>query len=256
VKVAQASVALHGAPMGIGFDVDQKMGTDKHVFCILGPHLSYYYGDIVITFKQDIMFHPDTYFSIQARTSFNSGRTYKNRPWITDPNTHEKRVEDFHHSKLHCSVPRYEHAAATELVALTGKNTQSMDVDLNAVIQQWKSVDSHDRFEGHLPQLIPLDYVDCVYMPKNVFGFLTAEAQQSAKNMFKNSLVTSDHVVDLSLIQPGKTVLLDTTRTPYLKFILDQIDEKIQQRMNTPRISRGIVLHKANISVERKIDTI
>jgi uncharacterized protein (TIGR02452 family) len=242
VKIAQASIKLHSSPMGIGFGVDEKMGTDKHVFSILGPHLGYYYGDIVITFKQEIMFHPDANFSIQAATSFNSGRTYDNRPWVTNPGTDKKCVEDFHRSKLHCSVPRYELAAATELVALTGKSKKSMNVDLDAVIARWMKVDSHDTFESHLPQLIPLDYVDCVYMPKNVFESLTPEAQQSAKGAFKDSLILTPHVIDLSLIKPGATVTLDSTRVPYQKLILNKIDEKIQQRIKTPRISRGIVI--------------
>jgi hypothetical protein len=243
VKIAQASIALHNAPMGIRFNVDQKMGTDKHVFSILGPHLNYRYGDIVIVFKPEIMFHPDANFSTQAATSFYSGRTYNNRPWATDPGTEKKRIEDFHSSKLHCSVPRYEHAAATELIALTGKDAKSMDVDLNAVIQRWYNVDSHHVFEGHLPQLIPIDYVDCVYMPKNVFESLTPEAQQSAKETFKNSLIITNHVVDLTLIQPNGTIVsLDETRKPYLQYIVQQHLEKIQQRMNTPRISRGIVI--------------
>jgi hypothetical protein len=188
------------------------------------------------------MFHPDANVSIQAATSFNSGRTYINRPWVKDSGTPEKRVEDFHRAKLHCSVPRYENAAATELVALTGKDTQSMDVNLNAILHRWKSVDSHDTFEAHLPQLIPLDYVDCVYMPKNIFESLTPEAQKSTKELFKKSLIIWNDDVDLSLLKPGSTAPLDATRKLYLKFILDQLDEKIQKRIDTPRISRGIVI--------------
>ena len=155
VKIAWASNSLHGTPMGIGFDADEKMGTDKHVFSILSPHYGHYYGDIIITFRQEIRFHPDTNFSVQAATAFHSGRTYQQRPW----------VQHFNKSKLHCSVPRYEHAAATELIAMTGKEKRSMNVHLDAVCQRWKSVDSLFLFEAHLPQLIPLDYIDCVYMP-------------------------------------------------------------------------------------------
>ena len=240
VKIAQASIALHGAPMGIGFGVDEKMGTDKHIFSILGPHYGYYYGDIIITFKQEIMFHPDANFSIQAATSFSSGRTYKQRPWIKDQGTDETHVEDFHNSKLHCSVPRYEYAAATELMALSGKDKQSMDVNLSDVIQRWINADSHFVFEGHLPQLIPLDYIDCVYIPQNVFQSLSPETQQSAKNAFHSLIITS-HTIDPS-ITPTMNTPLDPSRIPYQKHVLDKIDEKIKERMNKPRISRGIVI--------------
>ena len=242
IKTAQASISLHGAPMGIGFDVDERMETDRHVFSILGPHRGYYYGDIVVSFKQEIMFHPDSNFSVQAATSFNSGRTYTNRSWATDPAAPEKRVKDFHRAKLHCSVPRYEYAAATELAAITGKDIQSMNVDLNHVLHRWKNADSHETFEGHLPQLIPLDYVDCVYMPINVFDSLSPEAQQSTNELFKDSLIIYPQTVNLNLIKPGSTVPLDETRKPYLKFIIDQLEQRIHERMNRPQISRGIII--------------
>ena len=90
--------------------------------------------------------------------------------WVKDLGTGSKHVEDFHNSKLHCSVPRYEYAAATEIIASTGMKNKSMNVTLNDVIQRWMNVDSHQVFESHLPQLIPLNYVDRIYMPKNIFS--------------------------------------------------------------------------------------
>ena len=253
IKIAQASIKLLAAPMGIGYNVDEKMGTDKHVFSILGPHLGYYYGDIVITFKQEIMFHPDANFSIQAGTKFHSGKTYVDRPWAEDRVTEETHIEDFHSSKLHCSVPRYEHAAGMELTALTGKNKKSMNVSLDDVKDRWMKVDSHDVFESHLPQLIPLDYVDCVYIPKNLFESLSHEAQQSAKGAFRDSLVITPHDIDLNLLKAGGTVPLDPTRKPYLEYILGKIDEKIQQRMKTPQISRGVVITVPGSKFEEQI---
>ncbi|CAM4829677.1 unnamed protein product [Rotaria magnacalcarata] len=242
VKIAQASIELMKHPMGIGFDVDEKMGTDKHIFSILGPHLGYYYGDIVITFKQEIMFHPDANFSMQAGTSFHSARIYKLRPWLTEPNSEDQRIEDFHKAKLHCSYPRYEYAAATELVAFTGRDKKSMNMDIDAVLQQWIEVDSHFVFESHLPQLIPLDYIDKVYIPKNIFELLTNEAKQSAKETFKNSLIIADYTLDLSLIKTGAMPQLDATRKPYLQYIIGQINQTIEERMAAPHISRGFVI--------------
>ncbi|CAF0966811.1 unnamed protein product [Adineta ricciae] len=228
--------------MGIGYEVDTKLGTDQHVFSILGPHYGSYYGDIVITFKQEIMFHPDANFSIQAGTGFYSDKAYLHRPWWKDPNDENQRINCFHSAKLHCSVPRYESAAAIELIAVTSKSQKSMDTSLDTIIQQWTAVDSHFVFEGHLPQLIPLDYIDNVYMPKNLFQALSAPAQHSARAVFKEALILTDHVIDLNLIQPGKPVPLDSTRKPYLAFTLEQNLEKIKQRMAAPQISRGIVI--------------
>ena len=241
-KIVLASIELGTHLAGIGFDVDKKLGTDKHVFSILGPHCGTYYGDIVITFKQELMFHPDANVSIHAGTGFCSGRVYVFRPWWSDPTAEEKRIEHFHHSKLHCSYPRYEYAAAAELIASTGKNKQTMDVDLDSIIRQWKQVDSHFVFEGHLPPLIPLDYIENVYMPKNLFESLPIEAQISAKAIFKELLILAEYDVDLSLVKVGATTALDVTRKPYLNFIMDRLSKKIDERRRTPHISRGFVI--------------
>ena len=242
IKITQASIKLINTPMGIGYNVDEKMGTDKHIFSILGPHHGFYYGDIVIIFKQEIMRHPDTNFSNQAGTAFHSGRTYKTRNWLTDPVDENKRIEHFHFSKLHCSVPRYEYAAASDIIALTGMYNKSMNVNVEDIIEKWLSVDSHDVFESHLPQLIPLDYIDYVYMPQNLFDSLTHEAQQSARAVFKDNLILTNHVIDLSVVNPGGLVPLDSTRKPYLKYILNEITRKIKEKITTSSISRGIVI--------------
>ncbi|UJR07462.1 hypothetical protein I4U23_011751 [Adineta vaga] len=241
-KIADASIKLSKNPPGIKYPVDKKLGTNNHVFSILGPHHGSYYGDIVITFKQEIMFHTDANFSFQAGTGFPSMKIYGHRPWWKDPGTEDKRVEHFHNIKLHCSVPRYEHAAAAELVAVCGMNRKSMDIDLDTVIQQWTSVDSHFVFESHLPQLIPLDYIDNVYMPKNLFQSLSDEAKQSARAVFGSSMILTDHAIDLSLIVPGNLVPQDATRKPYLNFVIEKNLEKIKERMDRPQISRGIVI--------------
>ncbi|CAF1005405.1 unnamed protein product [Rotaria sordida] len=221
-KIVVASIELSTHLAGIGFDVDKKLGTDKHVF--------------------KLMFHPDANFSFQAGTSFHSGRVYSFRPWWTDPTSEDERIEHFHHSKLHCSYPRYEYAAAAELVACAGKTKQTMDVDLDSIIRQWNQVDSHYVFEGHLPPLIPLDYIENVYIPKNLFESLPKEAQISAKKIFQESLIRAEYDVDLSLIKPGTTIPLDPTRRPYLKYILEKLSQKIDERIKTPHISRGFVI--------------
>ncbi|CAF5053748.1 unnamed protein product, partial [Rotaria socialis] len=99
-------------PTGIKYETDKALGTDKHVFSILGPHLGHYYGDIILVFKSEVMLHPDANFSPQAGTSFASGSTFKHRPWVKDPGTEPERIKCFHESKLHCAVPGYEYAAA------------------------------------------------------------------------------------------------------------------------------------------------
>ncbi|CAF1478157.1 unnamed protein product, partial [Didymodactylos carnosus] len=110
-----------------------------------------------------------------------------------------------------------------------------------------------DQTLGTDKQLIPLDYVDCVYMPKNVFETFTPEAQQLANITFNKSLIITDHQVNLSLIVPGNTIALDGTRQPYQKSVLQQICEKIEQITNSPHISRDIVITAPGSKFEEHI---
>ncbi|CAF4577394.1 unnamed protein product, partial [Didymodactylos carnosus] len=130
------------------------------VFSILGPHTGQYYGDIVIVFKHELMLHPDANFTVQAATTFNSGITHKFRPWLQNPGKQEERWKQFHSSKLHCSIEGYEYSAALELMATTGLEKKTIQVELEDIIKRWLIVDSHHVFEAHLPQLIPLNYID------------------------------------------------------------------------------------------------
>ncbi|CAF1401512.1 unnamed protein product [Adineta steineri] len=250
VKIAQASIKLNANPTGIRYHVDKKLGTDQHVFGVLGPNLGHYYGEIVITFKQEIMFHPDANFSIQAATKFHSRATYSHRPWTRDPGNDGKRIEHFHSSRLHCSVHGYEYAAASELIALTGADRKSMNVSIEAILDRWINVDSHELFEAHLPQLIPLDYIDRVYIPKNVFESLSPEAQQSAKGAFKDSLMIS--IYESDEIKQG-TTLKEILDLPYQKYVFEQHCEAIRDQMNKPNISRGIVITVAASEFEEHV---
>jgi hypothetical protein len=248
-RITEASIKIVKNPTGIGYDVDKIMETDKHVFSILGPH----YGDIVIVFKREIMFHPDTNFSVQAATRFHSANIYSDCPWAKDRGSEAEHVKDFHNAKLHCSVPRYENAAATELVASTGFNNKSMNVTLEDVIEHWIDMEAHQVFECHLPQLIPLDYIDRVYIPQNMFDALSRESQQSARGAFKDSLIITPHELDLSVVKKGGMVKLDSTREPYLDYIVDQIKGRINEIMKTPHHSRGIVITVPGSRFEKHI---
>jgi uncharacterized protein (TIGR02452 family) len=119
IEIAKASLRLHANPTGIGYKPDESFGTNNHVFSILGPNLGHYYGDIFIVFTHELMFHPDSNFSIQAATTFGqSGNAYRHRPWLRDPGTIKDRIQHYHWTKLHCSIPGYEYAAGMELMAL------------------------------------------------------------------------------------------------------------------------------------------
>lgn len=242
VDIAAASWNLHNTPTGLKYPPDKELGTDKHVFSILGPHLGHYYGDIFLIFKSKVMLHPDANFSPQAATSFSSGSTFAHRSWVKDPGANPARVTCFHQSKLHCSIPGYEYAAAAELIAVTGSQKKTMDVDLKTILHRWKKVDSHQVFEAHLPQLVPLDYVEEIYIPKNLFASLTPAAQESAKKIFRRSLHITDHEINLAATGGGGSQPSDKSRADYQEFVINKLIEKFEKGINHSRQFRGTVI--------------
>ncbi|MCP6088280.1 hypothetical protein NL334_27255, partial [Klebsiella pneumoniae] len=56
--IAEASLSLASSPTGIQYGVDKKLGTDRHVFSILGYNTGHY-GDAMVHLKPEIMLHPD-----------------------------------------------------------------------------------------------------------------------------------------------------------------------------------------------------
>jgi hypothetical protein len=240
-EISEASLQLHSNPTGIGFTPDQNFGTNKHVFGVLGPHTGYYYGDIIIIFRRELMYHPDSNFSIQAATTFGqSMNAYKWRPWLTDPGSPQARIEHFHRNKLHCSIQGYENAAAYELIALTGlKNKSTIDVDLNLIKQRWLTIDSHCVFEAHLPQLIPLDYIERVYIAQTTFDSLSNFAQQSAKTIFGDALCITPHQIDVNIKPAGLHKPLDPTRIPYQSFVVNDMCQRIEKQSNDLPLIQG-----------------
>ncbi|UJR11378.1 hypothetical protein I4U23_015558 [Adineta vaga] len=196
IEIAQSSIKLHSHPAGIGHLPDKALGNDKLVFSILGPHLGHYYGDIIIVFKREILHHPDANYSIQAATSFASGNAYKWRPWLgTDSCDLTERIKHYHRTKLHASVPGYDYATALELIALTNlrKKSTSMDVTLQEILDQWVRTDSHHNIEAHLPQLIPFDYIDHIFIPKNLFDALSENTLKTMDALFKHCTTPVSH---------------------------------------------------------------
>jgi hypothetical protein len=227
-QIVQASIKLHSDKAGIGHSGDLTFGTNQQIFSIFGPHTAQYYGDIVIIFKRDIMLHPDSNFTMQAATMYTE-KTYKARPWINDPGSAEGHVKEFNSTKLHCSVPGYDQVAALELMAITGTQKQIMNVDLGSIIFRWKQIDGHQVIEGHLPQLIPLSYIEHIYMPKNVFESLPPEAQKNAQELFAQNLTVTKHVVDLK-VNPMAFSKPDDSRKDYENYVREQMIKSIQHR--------------------------
>ncbi|CAF3831627.1 unnamed protein product [Rotaria sp. Silwood1] len=196
-EIAEGSIKLNSNKSGIGYSVDKKLGTNKAVFSILGPHTGHHYGDVVLIFKREILHHPDANFSLQAATSYFSGNCYEWRPWFgtaPNPKVESTQIDLFHKTKLHPSVPGYEYATALELIAITSHkmNKTPAEIDLDKVIQRWLTVDSHEVIEAHLPPLIPLDYIEQIYMPQSIYKALSENTHNIVDDLFKGCLTLSD----------------------------------------------------------------
>ncbi|CAF2088377.1 unnamed protein product, partial [Rotaria magnacalcarata] len=232
-QVAKASISLHSKKAGLRFARDVELGTNQHVFGILGPHTGHYYGDIVIVFKRELMLHPDTNFTMHAATTYVINQktpvptVYSLSPWYKDPGTPEEHLKLFHSSKLHCSTPGYDEVTALQLMALTGLQKNTIDRDLNNVMRRWVAIDSHRLIEAHLPQLIPLSYIDHVYMPKNVFASLTPDAQAQVKEIFPYSHKITRDIVDLN-IEMMAFSKPDPSRVKYQEYIIEQLQPDLR----------------------------
>jgi hypothetical protein len=238
-EIARASVKLHMNPSGIGFSKDKELETDKSVFSILGPNLGHYYGDVIIVFKRDILHHPDTNFCVQAATSFASGSAFVLRPWLgTDPVSLEERVKLYHRSKLNALVPGYEYAAALELIAFTSFDLKlnSMNIDLDKILKRWLNVDAHLTVEGHLPQLIPLSYIDHVYIPKNFYNSFNDDVRRAIHANFKRNFTTVPFDGDPNQPRgPHTPVPKSKSRADYQDFVVKELLKQYsEQRAHPP----------------------
>jgi hypothetical protein len=158
---------------------------------------------------------------------------YKWRPWLKDPGTPETRVEHFHRNKLHCSIEGYENAAAHELIALSGlKSKSTAGIDLDTIKHRWLNIDPHCVFEAHLPQLIPLDYIDRVYIAQTTFDSLSNFAKELSKIIFGDALCITPHQIDMTIKPAGLHQPLDPTRIPYQSFTVDDMFKKVEKISN------------------------
>jgi hypothetical protein len=238
IEIAQASIKLFSNPAGIGHAPDKELGTAKHVFSILGPHQGHYYGDVFIVFKRDILHHPDADFSIQAATTCLSGNAYKWRPWLgSDPGTPEERVKLYHSSKLHASIPGYEYAIALELMAITSNELKlnSMNMDLQTIFKRWLGTDSHRTIEAHLPQLIPLDYIDHIYIPQNIYNSLNAQTRRAIDAVFKYSISVTPHQGDANQeMGPFRPMPTSKERADYQSYVVDELLKQYNRDVKNP----------------------
>ena len=156
---------------GIGFCRDKELGTDHHVFSIVGPHFGNYFGEILIVLEQSVMCHPDFNMTPCAGTSFASGRAKIFNTWLP-----KSDVEEFHKCKLNAGIRGWRSVMASALAhaCATARGKQNMaHVNKDDLLMFMMDIDSHCIIEGHLPPLLPLKgYAAKIVMPGSMYDQL------------------------------------------------------------------------------------
>ena len=163
---------------GLNFSIDQIMQTNHTVFTIVGPHHYERYGggEVVFVMRKAIMQHPDFYMTPCASHSFNTGKYLNDRkPFMGEfkPIKNEN-IGDYFKEKFNIIDPRWSEAAAKEFIcrALVHSKksiTAASSVTLDGVREYWGVINPHEVIEGHLPSLVPMDYVEHVIVMKSAY---------------------------------------------------------------------------------------
>ena len=113
--------------------------------------------------------------------------------------------------------------------------SKSMDVRLDSIIQRWLHIDSHRAIEVHLPQLIPLDYIDHIYMPQSIFDSLSPSSRQSINAVFKHCIDITPHTVPAGDPRaPHIPKPENKEREKYQKYVLDHLLERFKRNAENP----------------------
>ena len=171
------SKLIDNAP-GINHDSDEIMRTNHIVFSIVGPHY-HNYGDteVVFVMRKTIMWHPDFYMTPGAATSFRKCHYHMGRePWMGPSKPADGgAMDDYFTEKFSLIDPRWSEAAAKDFIFRTlnvefkRPITEASMVTLDMLRQYWSKVNAHAVIEGHLPSLVPLDYVEHIIIQKSAY---------------------------------------------------------------------------------------
>ena len=236
MEFADTSIKFHSNSTDLSDESDKALGIDKFVSSILGPHLDPQCGDIIIVFKREILHHPDANFSMQSATSFITGNVYQSRPWLgKSPRSTDERIKNYHETKLHAAVSGYDYAAAIDLIATTNlhSGTKTMNIDLEQILDQWNNDDLQYNIEAHLPQLIPLDYIDHIYIPKNIYDKLSDSARKEADAVFSDGRMTivPQSGEGNSQRRGGSSRTNMTLESEYQNVVIKELRERYKQEM-------------------------
>ncbi|CAF1474871.1 unnamed protein product [Adineta steineri] len=220
------------ADLSFQLQSNQFFRQDKTIYSTLGSHLDERYGDIFIVFKREILHHPDANFSIQTAASFTNGQTFDRCSWFGPrPNTINERSELYNQSKLHASIPGYEYAAALQLIATTScsLNISPKSIDLQTILYDWTQTHSYEGIEANLPPLIPISYIDRIYIPLEIFRLLSSDAHSLIDSFFKDRItaIPYDGTTNPQMRPHGSQ---SKFRAIYQETVIKQLNARFSQR--------------------------
>ena len=188
---------MHGASLrGIGCQQDRELGTDKHVFSIVGPHFGQHYGNILIVLEQTVLHHPDFNMTPCAGTSFASGNAKKFNTWLEKCD-----AQEFHRCKLNAGIQGWRSVMASALARACAQERQIefTEVTVKEMLAFLCTADSHCLIEGHLPPLLPLKgYAEKIVMEKSTYECLSFSEKNQVLELLQGN-VARLHVVDRHL---------------------------------------------------------
>ncbi|CAF4269689.1 unnamed protein product, partial [Adineta steineri] len=180
----------------------------------------------------EILHHPDANFSIQTAASFTNGQTFDRCSWFGPrPNTINERSELYNQSKLHASIPGYEYAAALQLIATTScsLNISPKSIDLQTILYDWTQRDSYEGVEANLPPLIPISYIDRIYIPHEIFHSLSSDAHSLIDSFFKDRITAIPYNGTTNpQIRPHGSQ--SKSRAIYQETVVKQLNARFSQR--------------------------
>lgn len=149
-------------------------------------------GEIAIVVRQELMFHPDFYLTLVRATLYPAAEyaasadgalrrpwVGKNRPWDMKGNEH------FFRSKFHPSDPRWADVVAMDWI-LRVSLAERKDVSEVTFADVMSFLEKQRREhvpEAHLPQYIPMEYVENVVILNSTYDKIKAYASDGAKMM-------------------------------------------------------------------------
>lgn len=170
----------------MGYKADEVIGTNKHVFSVVGPHFGDYYGEVMVVLKQEIMYDPDFDMTPCAGTSFLSGNAeeydgddYQGdiHSWLRCGQFRNVTFKDkFHMAKLNAGVLGWRSvmAAAVATPVAHRLKKQLHEITSENIMEYFATTDSHAVIEGHLPEVVPLGiFAERVVIPRVLYEELT-----------------------------------------------------------------------------------